>query len=445
MAIGAPSIVANAGETTSDNQTVITTTAAIAAGNYIIAVAVSDGNGTNEGNDTTFHTGLSVGSVALTKSKEVSEAGSSAATSVTTSQWYGTNDTGSSIASGSNVTLDLDASHADKRIVVISGTLDSGKELALADGTHIDTDFYISAGSNDVVAESTSGMTSEEHLHWRTAGCDSTSTGWTGDATWTETHTNRQVTGSNGVGMAHKISTSTGETSDPSSNAGNGTEWASILVAYRQVTPSGGGITLTPATSTDAAQALGFTKAAISVSLTPATSTDAAQAVGFTKAAIEKALTAALETGTAVALSFSVGGGDILVSLTPAATTDSAQALGFTKAAVSVTLTPAAETDTAQALAFTQAAIAVSLTAVNQANVAQVLSGAPSPPITVSITPALETDTAQGLGFTKAAITITLTPAATLDSAQDLSYFVEGVAAAISNVVFTFGQRGFYT
>lgn len=238
MALGAPTIVANNGETTSDNQTVITTTAAIANGNYILAAAVSDGDGTNEG-ETTFHTGLSVGSVTLTKRREQGEAGTSAATSVTVSQWYGVNNTGAEIAIGANVTLDLDAAHADKRIVVIAGTRDTSKTFEAADGTSLDVDNYISAAGNDVVSEVTSGMTSEEHFHWRTAGADSTSTGWTGTVGWTETHTNRQVTGSNGLGMEHLISTSTGETSDPASNAGNGTEWASILAAYREVAAAG--------------------------------------------------------------------------------------------------------------------------------------------------------------------------------------------------------------
>ena len=237
MALGVPADRASAGETTSDNQTVITTTSAIPAGHYIIATCISDAPNTTDG-ETAYHTALTVGTVALTKRREQTEGGASGTAAIVTSQWYGVN-SGAEIAVGANVTLDLSDAVADKRIWVISGTRDTSKTFEAADGTSLAATNYVSAGSNDMVAQSTSGMTSEEHLHVRSAGCDSASTGFTGTATWTEMNTNRLVTGSNGVCMEYKISTSTGETSDPSSNAGNGTEWATILAAYREVTAGG--------------------------------------------------------------------------------------------------------------------------------------------------------------------------------------------------------------
>lgn len=232
MALGAPVLRANAGETTSDNQTTITTTSEIPAGSYIIAVAVSDGNAV-DGNQN-IHTALSVGGVALTKRSESQEGGASAAASVVVSVWYGV--TVSAIANGSNVVLDLDAARADKRITVVSGTRDTSKTFEPADGTSLDTDFYISAGGNDMRAQVTSGMTSEEHLHISAWGCDATATTFTATATWTRVVTTGQVTGSNGTRIEYKISTSAGETSDPASNTGNSTEQAAILAAFREVT-----------------------------------------------------------------------------------------------------------------------------------------------------------------------------------------------------------------
>lgn len=234
MALGSPALRANAGETTSDNQTVITTTSDIAAGDYIVGVAVSDGNAT-DGN-TNIHTALSVGSVALTKVREQQEGGSSAATSVVCSVWIGVNNTGSSIASGSNVTLDLDAARADKRITVISGTRDTSKSFELADGTSLVFENYVSAGGNDLKSHSTSGMTSEEHLHISAWGSDATATGFTATASWTRVVTTGQVTGTNGTRIEWRITTSTGETSDPASTCGNGTEHATVLAAFREVT-----------------------------------------------------------------------------------------------------------------------------------------------------------------------------------------------------------------
>ena len=229
--LGAPALRANFGETTSDNQTVGTTTSQINAGDYIVAVAVSDGDAVD--GETNIHTGLTVGSVVLTKRREMQEGGASAATSVVVSMWYGV--APSNIANGSNVTLDLNAARADKRITVISGTRDITKSFVPADGISLDADNYVSASNNDMRAQSTSGMTSEEHLHISAWGCDATPTTFTATATWTRVSTTGQVTGTNATRIEYKISTSVGETSDPSSNAGNSTEWACILAAFREI------------------------------------------------------------------------------------------------------------------------------------------------------------------------------------------------------------------
>lgn len=233
MAIGNPALCANAGETTSDNQTVITTTASIPDGQYIVGVVVSDGNAV-DGN-TNIHTALDVGGVALTKVREQQEGGASAAASVVVSLWIGKNDTGSQINSGSNVTADFDAARADKRITIISGTIGSGNVLELADGTSLDFDNYVSSGGNDMRAQSTSGMTSESHLHVAAWGCDATATTFTASTNFTRVSTTGQVTGTNGTRIEWRINTSTGETSDPSSNCGNSTEWAVVFAAFREV------------------------------------------------------------------------------------------------------------------------------------------------------------------------------------------------------------------
>jgi hypothetical protein len=236
MAIGNPALCANAGETTSDNQTVITTTANIPSGQYIIGVVVSNGNAT-DGN-TNIHTALTVGTQALTKVREQQEGGSSDATSVVTSLWVGTNYTGSQINSGANVTADFDAARADKRITIISGTIGAGMKLELADGTSLDFDNYISSGGSDMRVQNVSGMTSESHLCVAAWGCDATATTFTASTNFTRVVTTGQVTGTNGTRVEWRVNTSTAEASDPASNCGNSTEWTAVFAAFREVSAS---------------------------------------------------------------------------------------------------------------------------------------------------------------------------------------------------------------
>lgn len=181
------------------------------------------------------------------------------------------------------------------------------------------------------------------------------------------------------------------------------------------------GVSITPATETDTAQALSFTKQAISVTLTPAVETDTAQPLTFTQQAQSASITTAVETDVAQPLTFSQGGGDIFVDITPALETDLAQSLGFTQAAISKTLTEAVETDTAQSLGFTQASIQKSLTNASETDAAQTLGFTLGPAIQVGINHATESDAAQALSTTIQAISKTLTPATELDVAQALS------------------------
>jgi len=122
--------------------------------------------------------------------------------------------------------------------------------------------------------------------------------------------------------------------------------------------------TLTPATETDAAQALAVTKLVV---LSPGGETDAAQTLSIRK---RVTLTPAVETDAAVALAVKT-----LVTLSPATETDSAQSLSI-GGAQQITLTPAVETDAAVGLSIRKL---------------------------VTITPGLETDAAVALSFTAGA------------------------------------------
>jgi hypothetical protein len=161
------------------------------------------------------------------------------------------------------------------------------------------------------------------------------------------------------------------------------------------------GVTLIPATESNAAQVLSFIKTIFNT-LTPATSSEAAQALSFTKI-IFKTLIPAVETNAAIALSF---GGINEVTLTPATEIDAAQALNFTKT-IFKTLTPATEIDSAQTVSYAQAS-------------------------SFTITPAVEIDVAQQLAVTKT-IFKTLGIAVENDVAAAFTFTGGGVVPTIAH------------
>lgn len=160
-----------------------------------------------------------------------------------------------------------------------------------------------------------------------------------------------------------------------------------ISVHIRELS-SGQTITLTPATETDSAVALTFTKT-IFKDLTAATETDSAVALSIAKLVT---LLAATETDAAVAITFAQGGGPISVTLIPATEADAAQALS---AAKQVTIVPATESDLAVALSQFKS---VTLSPATELDTAIVL--AITKTIFKTLIPALETDTAVALTFT---------------------------------------------
>lgn len=166
-------------------------------------------------------------------------------------------------------------------------------------------------------------------------------------------------------------------------------------------------VTLTAATETDAAQTLTVVKP-IEVTLTPTAETDAAVALAAVKPVT---VTPATETDAAQALVVTQDG-SIPVTLTPVTETDAAQTLVVVKTILK-TLTPAVETDAAQTVA---AAKSLAVTAAGETDAAQALAPAKAP----ALAAAAETDSAQPLSALKP-ILVTLTPATETDTAVALT------------------------
>jgi len=172
-------------------------------------------------------------------------------------------------------------------------------------------------------------------------------------------------------------------------------------------------VTLTPATETDTAQPLTFTKT-IFVTLTPVVETDTAVPLVVTKP-IFVSLTPVTETDTAVQLLV----GAQSKTITPVTETDTAEPLNFTKT-IFVSLTPVVETDTAQGLQLQKSVTLVPATETDST----------VPLLKVKSTflvPATETDTAFPLVL-KASIRVALGAAIEQDEAVPLNITVGGVA-----------------
>lgn len=173
-----------------------------------------------------------------------------------------------------------------------------------------------------------------------------------------------------------------------------------VQAHYDARTVSSGGVSLTSATETDAAQSV---TAAKQVALTATTDTGSAVALGWS---ITRTLTPGTEAGSAQAV-----GVEERATLTNASGTDTALALSlqFVK-----TLTPAVEAGAAQAVTTQKHAV---VTAAVESDAAQALTNA----TVVALLPAAETDAAQGASVAGPQ-TVTLTAATEADTAVGASF-----------------------
>lgn len=251
--------------------------------------------------------------------------------------------------------------------------------------------------------------------------------------------------------LAYKITTSSvAQTYNPT--LGTLRRWDVFFVALQPTAVAGQNFTLTPATETDASQALSITK---KVTLTPAVETDTALPLSPQRIA----LSPATEVDGAQALSVTK-----VVTLTPATFVNAAQPLSSFK---SLTLSPSTETDAAQPLIKAKTLVpsvesdvaqalllgkAVAVAPATSVDTAQALTPIKSLPVTpsteadaanpltptkiVSLAPATETDTAQAITFTQGGppiTTVTLTPATETDAAVAfLPFRIVTIAPAVS-------------
>lgn len=159
-----------------------TTGSDIVADKLIVAVLATDNVSTADATSTD-HTSMSVGSMVMTKAREFTNGNGSAAAGCTVSLWYGQNKTGSTIASGSTVTVNLGGSapgSGAKVCVARRFSMDSTKVIAVAGGADLAND---GADTGDLQLSS---LTNREYLFLHgMAGEGSTATAITPTGSWT--------------------------------------------------------------------------------------------------------------------------------------------------------------------------------------------------------------------------------------------------------------------
>lgn len=357
-------------------------------GNVVVVGSAWDNAGTSQADTSQLSIADDSGNTWI-KIRERTYSAGAANDGVTVAVWVSKITT--QISSGANITV----TSASARTAKVTGAWEfsMGSGTLTFDGVG-GTDYQTaSAAASDPASMSLASLVSQEYLLVHAIGSEGGTT-HTGDADYTERHDTETTGGAVATNIAlylgTRIATLTGDTVDAAST-----------------------------TDRDHAQVLGAVYEAagdIEKTLTPATETDAAQAIAFVKT-ILKTITATAETDAAVAVSFTQGG-DIEKTIAPATEADAAQTLAFVKTILK-TLTAAAETDSAQALTFTKT-ISKTLTAATETDAAQTVAFTQGGDIEKTLTPTVETDAAQTLTFTKT-IFKDLTPAAELDVAVQLA------------------------
>ena len=209
-----------------------TTTSDIAANKLVVAVLATD-NVTTTDTNSTDHTSMSVGSMTMTKAREFTNGNAAAAAGVTVSLWYGKNTTGSTIASGATVTVNLGGSapgSGAKACVARRFSMDSTKIIAVASGADLAND---GADTGDLQL---SGLTNREYLFLHGIAFEgSSATALTPTGSWTGLVGNQTGAGAAatnvGARWQFRILTGTATGANNPTSGGGAVDHAATLVA----------------------------------------------------------------------------------------------------------------------------------------------------------------------------------------------------------------------
>lgn len=216
---------------------VATNTYAFNAGDLIIITIGADNVGVGDGDFSEVSSVVGPASLAFTKAAEYTNGQGAAAAGATVSVWYAICPAGG-LAVGSSFTVTFANSVAVK-FVGISGYSKGATTTVSVEQTAVGTN-----DAQDPGALTSFSLNNVEHLHLRATAWEGAALTWTVTATWVNdfagSTTGGSATGNIGVGIEGKVSTSTGETSNPTLSVAN--DNVSVLIAFVEVA---GGANLT--------------------------------------------------------------------------------------------------------------------------------------------------------------------------------------------------------
>jgi hypothetical protein len=212
-------------------------TSNINTGDAVLLVVVTDNVDTTDG-ETSLHTALRLkqdasNSQSCTKVAEYTNGQGAAAAGVTVSVWKVIADRNFTTASFDEVELDTASAVVAKAV--------AGWRFSIGAGASLDVVTYSTLAQDNTTpgSMSTSGLTSEEHLHLRAIGLEAVTNTFTPTTNFTAMTTGTTANTSGGSGATNvgvrgefRINTSTGETSDP--NYAASADLANIFVAFRE-------------------------------------------------------------------------------------------------------------------------------------------------------------------------------------------------------------------
>lgn len=315
MSFAAVGSLGSANDKTAGTTIALAISADAEAGNLVVVWVAFDNESTTDGDTSQLSIADASGNTWL-KLYEKTETSGAADDGVVQACFVSVLDT--QINSGASITVTSTSSRTASAILAYEFTVGAGSTVELADGTNL---ALSQAASGQPGSISTSGMTSEEHLHLYCYAVEGTQT-ITGYDTMTDAGGNGTTGGAGDTNIrvepAYHIGTNTGLAMD--ATASSGAQWIQVLVAIREVAGGGQTVAVNTVVETDTALPVGRAK---TETVGVAVETDAALALGRAKT---DAVGAATETDAAGA----VGRAKARTTGT-AAETDAALAVGRRK------------------------------------------------------------------------------------------------------------------
>ena len=311
MAFGTPSSLGTTTDKTAGTTIVHTLTASASAGDLVVVAAAFDNAGTTDGETSQLSIADSQGNTWV-KVRENTETSGVANDGVTGAWWFSVLTTG--MSTSDTITVTSSSSRTASSIIAAKCTIGSGNTVEQADGT---SEAVTQAASGQPGAISTSGMTSEEHLHllaFFTESVQSISAWDTMTALLSAGTTGGGAATNIGVRTGYHIGTNTGLTADIT--AGSGSQHTQVLIALREVASGGQTVNPTGLASASSLGAVTIVPGGTTVSVSGKASSSSFGTVTIAPGGVTVSVSGLASASSLGAPSVSAGGGSQTVNPT---------------------------------------------------------------------------------------------------------------------------------